>query len=309
MALAAVCVAAVTVGTQPATLGQRACVWSADVLPLPHNAIEGRVTAGDGDWLAGATGAGAALLWRDGRLVVLGRAFGLDTHLSAVNPGGVAVGYVTEADGARRAVRYRDGFEYLPGGSEALDVDPEGTVVGYDGPTLVVWTAGGTRRTLPMPAGEYPFGRPSIDDDGTVVARTGKVADGTVRWRVHAWAPDGTRRALPASDGVLVEDVRHGRVIGLVAQDAVVWTRGDRTVLPRGASVAAVNADGVVVGAGPDERSLIWRDGGLPKPLPPPRRHFPGAVTAMNDDEPGGYSFPPGDGGSVPVRWRCHTME
>lgn len=309
VALVAVCVAAASVGAPPASLGRPACDWVADVLPLPHNMDGGRVTAGDGAWLAGSTGAGDGVLWHDGRLVVLGRAFGLDTRLAAVNPEGVAVGSVTGPDGRPRAVRYRRGFEYLPNGTAALDVNPDGEIVGYDGPTLVVWSVDGEQRRLPMPTGAQPFGDPSIDDDGTVVARTGRLAtDGTVRWRLHAWTPDGTRRPLPASDNVIVADARRGRVVGLANHDAVVWARGERTVLPRGARVAAVNPHGTVVGAGPDEQNLVWPSGRLPRPLPPPRHHHRGRVTAINDHEAGGYALSLSGGESVPVRWRCHSV-
>lgn len=275
------------------------CDWRAELLPLPDNAFSGRVTAGGGTWLAGVAD-GQGVLWRDGRLVTAGAAFGLPTELLAVNGKGVAVGVVQGQDGQRRAVRYDGGYQYLPG-SVAMDVNEGGTAIGYDGGSLVVWPASGPARTLEMPTGSAPYGRAVIDDDGTVVARAGWIKDQKLRTQVYAWAPDGSRKPLPLTE---VEDIDHGRVVG-TANDlaAIGWENGSTRVYRGGIRAVAVN-DGVVVGSGPAGEPLIW-NGVVPTYLPTPRDFYPGPATAINDREAGGFVSPLDDLGSVPVRWLC----
>lgn len=325
VAVGVVSASAVDVVAPAAAVGPVWCEWTPAPLLLPANAVQGRVTGGDGDWLVGAAGSDEAndpdqgVLWRRGRLYALGLAFGLDTYLQAVSPGGVAVGRVTGADGYLHAVRYRDGqYEYLPatgGSSEALDINPRGDVVGYDGPSrLVVWPgSGGAARALSVPPGEAPYRSPAIDDDGTVVAWTGRIDErGRFLRRGYVWTPDGGRIALPPrdlGDEIDIRDVRHGRVVGASGavdqQAATVWSRGRVTALAGGASGVAVNRVGQVVGIGPDGENLIWSAALAAQPLPTPLDHLPGEVTAVNDGEAGGYSYPQDAKDSVPVRWRC----
>lgn len=305
-------------------MGVARCEWTPDLLLLPANDIQGRVTGGDGDWLVGVTGSDLAndpdqgVLWRRGRLYALGLAFGLDTYLQAVNPDGVAVGRVTGVDGYRHAVRYRAGqYEYLPetgGSSEAVDINPRGDVVGYDGPRLVVWPgAGGAARVLSMPPGEAPYGSPAIDDDGTVVAWVGRIDEGgRFKKGGYVWAPGGERIALASrevGDDVDVRDVRNGRAVGASGavdqSTAVVWSGRRATVLAGGVSGVAVNRVGQVVGVGPGGANLIWSAVLAGQPLPTPSDHLAGEVTAVNDDDVGGYSYPSDAKDSVPVRWRC----
>jgi probable HAF family extracellular repeat protein len=289
-------------------------MWTPDVLPLPDNAFHGRVTAGAGEWLAGVAGADGpneAVRWRDGEVDSLGPAFGMDTVVAAVNPEGVVVGTVTEPGGAQHAFRHHDGrYERLPesgGSSTALDVNARGDVVGHDGSRLVVWLAAGPARFLGMPPEEAPYGQAAIDDDGTVAARTGRVAAGELRWRGYAWGTDGRRAPLPAGD---VRDLWHGRVVGATGDpDGVTRAAGWRTDRgPRpylgGATAIAVNDEGLVVGAGKNGEPLLW-DGVLPTPLPTPLEHTHGAVAALNADEAGGSAHPVDGDGGVPVRWRC----
>ncbi len=194
--------------TRPASaIGPSACAWSPSPLPLPGNTVQGRVTAGDGGWLAGTAGSeepnepDQGVLWHRGRLRPAGLAFGLDTYLHAVNADGIAVGRVIGADGLSHAIRYRTGYEYLPetgGSSVALDVNVSGAVVGFDGARrLVVWPPeGGPAHELPLPDGAAPYRTAAIDNDGTVVAWAGKPdATGTLRLRGYSWHPDGTRTA------------------------------------------------------------------------------------------------------------------
>lgn len=296
------------------------CTWIPELLPLPPNSFGGRVTAGDGAWLAGVTYDPAeGLLWRDGRLVARGSAFDLDTELHAVNAAGVAVGNVTGQDGRRHAIRRVSEYEYLPetaGSSVALDVNARGETVGYDGATLVVWPPRGPARALPIPEGYAPYGTPVIDDDGTVVARTGRVEGGSMRWQGYVWAPSGARAAFPSefpaefpSDEV--RDVRAGRVVGaLGSPDAVMfaagWDLGDGRprVYAEGVTAVAVNRAGVVVGAGPSGEPLLWAET-TPTRLQSPLGYHEGSATAMNDHEAGGFMSPDDDLGIVPVRWRC----
>ncbi|MFC4855322.1 hypothetical protein [Actinophytocola glycyrrhizae] len=291
-----------------------ACEWTPDVLALPDNAFHGRVTSGAGAWLAGVAGADGpneAVRWRDGVLEPLGAAFGLDTEVAAVNADGVVAGTVTSPEGERHAVRHRGGrFEWLPesgGSSTALDVNARGDVVGHDGARLVVWPVAGPPRFLDVPPGEAPYGRAAIDDDGLVAARTGHIAAGALRWRGHAWTPDGTRVRLPDGD---VRDLRRGQVVGATGDPggvttAAVWD-ADRAPRPYlgGAAAVAVNDAGLVVGTGEDGAPLLW-DGVLPVPLPAPPRHTLGEVTAVNAAEAGGVVHPVAGDGGVPVRWRC----
>jgi hypothetical protein len=182
-----------------------------------------------------------------------------------------------------------------------------GEAVGYDGATLVVWPAHGPARILPMPPDAAPYGHPAIDDDGTVVARTGRVEGAKMRWQVYVWSPSGTREPLPADD---VRDVRHRRVLGTSVRPAgdvvAAWSLdgGPPRVYPGGASATAVNRSGVVVGADSGGAPLLWT-GRVPTPLPPPSGYHPGSVTAINDREAGGFVSPLNDLGTVPVRWFC----
>ena len=291
-----------------------ACVWTPGVLPLPDGTFHGRVTAGAGAWLAGEAGTDGpneAVRWRDGEAERLGAAFGLDTAVAAVNRDGVVVGTVTAPDGTQHAFRHRGGrFERLPesgGSSTALDVNARGDVVGQDGGRLVVWPAAGPPRFVDVPAGEAPYGRAAIDDDGTVAARTGHVAAGALRWRTYAWTPDGTRVPLPTGD---VADLRDGRVVGAKGDPGGVTTaagwreNGDAHPYVGGVAAVALNDDGVVAGAGAHGEPVVW-DGVLPTPLPTPLGHTTGAVTALNADDAGGFAYPVDGDGPAPVRWRC----
>lgn len=291
-----------------------ACEWVPDLLPLPDGTFHGRVTAGAGAWLAGVAGADGvnqAVRWRDGEVELLGPAFGLHTAVTAVNEDGVVVGTVTGPEPAQHAFRYRGGrFERLPesgGSSTALDVNAHGDVVGHDGARLVVWPAAGPPRVLAMPPGEAPYDRAAVDDDGVVVARTGYVAAGALRWHVHAWTPDGTRVPLAVGE---VQDLRHGQVVGALGEPygvttAAVWgADGEPRPFLGGVTAVAVNDHGVVVGANGNGDPLLW-DGVLPTPLPTPEQHVTGAVTALTDDEAGGFAIPDHGDGGVPLRWVC----
>jgi probable HAF family extracellular repeat protein len=291
-----------------------ACEWKPDVLPLPDGMFHARVTAGAGEWLAGIAGADGpneAVRWRDGEVEPLGAAFGLHTAVTGVNVDGVVVGTVTGTDRELHAFRHRDGrFERLPesaGSSVALDVNARGDVVGHDGSRLVLWPATGPPRFLDVPPGEAPYGRAVVADDGAVVARTGYVAAGALRWRGYTWTPDGERLPLPAGD---VQDVAHGQVVGARGElygdsTAAGWgVDHDERVFLGGTTAVAVNDDGLVVGAGVNDEPLLW-DGVLPTSLPTPLRHTTGAVTALNEREAGGFAFPLTGDGAVPLRWQC----
>lgn len=302
-------VVAVTVVAPAAAVGpaRSGCVWTPELLPLPAHTRDGQVTGGDGAWLAGvAYDPDEGLLWHDGRLVAHEQAFGLDTELRAVSVAGVAVGAVTGADGRQHAVRYDAGYEYLPeaaGRSIALDVNARGEAVGYDGVSLVVWPVAGPARILSMPTNSALYGQPAIDDDGTVVARTGRLEGEALRWRVYVWTPSGARVPLPAGD---VRDVRHGWVVGTTVAGAAGWSLdgGWARTYAGGASATAVNRAGVVVGAAPGGEPLLW-SGRVATPLPSPPGYHPGSATALNDREVGGFVSPLDDVGTVPVRWRC----
>ena len=290
------------------------CAWLPELLSLPANTVDGQVTGGDGAWLAGvAYDPDEGLLWRDGRLVMHGSAFELDTRFEAVNASGVAVGTVTGDDGRLHAIRFSGRFsgrfEYLPetaGRSLALDVNGRGEAVGYDGVALVVWSAGGTARVLAMPPGAGPFGRPAIDEDGTVVARTGILDGAVMRWQTYAWTPSGVRVPVAVGD---VREVRDGWAVGAFGEPGQVaagWgvEDGRVRVYAGGVSAVAVNRAGVAVGAGANGEPLLW-SGTTPVSLPAPPGYFPGSVTAVNDHDAGGFVSPLDDEGTVPVRWSC----
>lgn len=289
---------------------QGGCEWTASLLPLPDNAFDGMVTAGDGAWFAGVVDGVDGVRWHDGRLERLGQAFGLDTTLHGINANGEAVGSVSGTDHRRHAVRYQGGrYEYLPesaGSSVALDVNARGEIAGYDGATLVVWPPNGPARVLAMPPGATAYGHPAIDDDGTTVARTGQLDGDTMRWQGYAWPPEGTRLLLSVGE---VQDVRRGWVVGASIPSvgaAVGWgfDGGRPRLYPGGVTAVAVNRAGLVAGAGPAGEPLLW-DGLVPTALPAPQGYYPGSVTALNDREAGGFVSPNDDNGTVPVRWRC----
>lgn len=292
-------VAGMTVGG-PARAG---CDWRPELLALPDNASAGWVTGGGGEWLAGVADY-EGVLWRDGRLVAAGRAFDLPTELLAVNRNGVAVGDVIDTDGRRRAVRYAGGYAYLAasGSSVAWDVNDRGDAVGYDGAALVVWPAGGPVRILDMPTGSVAYGHPALDDDGTVVARTGRIEGQRLRTRVTRWAPDGSRTSIPLGDAA---DISGGRVVGTAGESiALGWDGRHSRVYRGGARALAVNDAGVVVGAAPDGEPLLW-EGVNPTPLPAPPGYYAATATAMNARDAGGSVSVVNDLGTVPVRWRC----
>ncbi|TDV55075.1 hypothetical protein CLV71_103316 [Actinophytocola oryzae] len=304
------CAVVAMVGASPAAAvgpGRAECVWSAELLPLPEGAFAGRVTGGAGDWLAGVAD-DQGVLWRHGRLVAAGRAFGSATELRAVNPDGIAVGSAAGTDGRPRAVRFDGAYEYLPAGgtSVAMDVNARGDAVGYDGAALVVWPLDGPARILAMPSGYAAYRQPIIDDDGTVVARTGHIQNGKLRWQGFAWNPDGPRVPVELGD---VRDMRDGFVVGAAGEDMVAagWGLDGRPakVFPGGTAAVAVGRDGVVVGAGRVGEPLLW-NGSTPVPLPSPAGYVPGSVTAMGDREAGGFVAPANDLGTFPVRWTCH---
>jgi uncharacterized membrane protein len=270
------------------------------------NAADGKVTAGAGEWLAGAVsgeGPRQAVRWREGHPDPLGPAFGLDTAVHAINADGVIAGTVTGPDQRLHAIRHRGGYERLPetgGHSTALDINTRGDIVGHDGARIVVWT-GDHVRPLPLPTGEAPYGNAAIDDDGTVMASAGQVTNGKLQWHTYRWSPDGTRTPLPAGD---VHDLHNGQAVGATPGDApqaVTW-RGDAMLGGRAAT--AMNAD-AVAGTGIDGTPHIWTKA-LPEPLPTPPEHHPGEVTALNTHEAGGFAYPDNADGAVPVRWRCH---
>jgi len=300
------------------------CVWTASLLPLPEGAFDGMVTAGAGTWFAGVADGMDGVRWHDGRVERLGQAFGLDTTLHGINANGEAVGSVAGADHRRHAVRYRGrGYEYLPetaGDSVALDVNARGEIAGFDGATLVVWPPDGPARVLAMPPNATAYGHPSIDDDGTVVARTGQLAGDAMRWQSYAWPPadeegpaggvgepaGGTRLPVPVGE---VRDIRHGQVVGASIPptgSAMGWALdgGRARLYPGGVTAVAVNGAGLVVGAGSAGEPLLW-DGFVPTVLPAPPGYFPGSVTALTDREAGGFVSPDDDYGIVPVQWRC----
>jgi hypothetical protein len=286
------------------------CVWAASLLPLPDNAFDGLVTAGDGAWFAGVADGMDGVRWHDGRVERLGQAFGLDTTLNGINASGEAVGSVTGTDHRRHAVRYAGGeYEYLPesaGGSVAVDVNARGEIAGFAGAALVVWPSDGPARVLAMPPGATAFGRPAIDDDGTVVARTGQLDGDAMRWQGYVWKPAGTRLPLATGD---VQDIRHGQMVGAStpsAGSAMGWALdgGRPRLYPDGVTAVAVNNAGLVVGAGPAGEPLLW-DGFVPTALPAPPGYYPGSVTALNDRAAGGFVSSNDNYGIVPVQWRC----
>ncbi len=270
---------------------------------MPDNAFAGRVTGGGGEWFAGVAD-DQGVLWRDGRLVMAGIAFDLTTELLAVNGNGLAVGDVLGADGRQHAVRYDNRYAYLPesrGSSVAMDVNGRGDIVGYDGAALVVWS-GTSTRFLDLPTGSIAYGRPAIDDDGTVVARTGWIDGGRLRSQVFAWAPDGARTPIPFGE---VAAVRRGRVVGTAGElVAIGWHDGETRVYRGGARALAVNDAGVVVGTGPDGKPMVW-DGTNPVSLTAPPGYYPGPATAINNRDAGGFVSPDDDLGTLPVRWHC----
>lgn len=296
-------VVGMVVGSPAAAVGpaRAGCDWSSELLPLPDDAVNGRVTGGSGEWLVG-TADDQGALWRDGRLVMSEAAFGLPTELLAVNGKGVAVGGVLGGDRRQHAVRFAGGgYEYLPG-SVATDVNESGVAVGVDRAVLVVWTADGVTRKPDMPTGSFVLGPAVIDDDGTVVARVGWVAGQKLLSRTFAWAPDGTRTPVPVGE---VADVDAGHVVGTTGNSvAVGWDDGVTRVYRGGVRATAVNGAGTVVGAGPNGEPLVW-DGAVPVALPAPDDYYPGSVLAINDRDAGGFVSPLDDLGAVPVRWRC----
>jgi hypothetical protein len=288
------------------------CAWVPDLLPLPDNTFDGMVTAGDGAWLAGnGYDPDEGLLWHEGRLVAHDSAFGLPTKLTGVNADGVAVGYVTGPDGRRHAVRrVARRYEFLgetAGRSTVWDVNSRGDAVGYDGVALVVWPLAGPARVLAMPDGAGPYGNPVIDDDGSVVVRTGRLVGGAMRWQAYVWTADGTRAASPVDE---VRDVRDGQTVGTLGSPetmavAAGWGRDGRPrVYAGGVAAVAVNRAGVVVGAGPAGEPLVWTGGG-PTRLPAPGGYHDGSVNAINDRDAAGFVAPADDEGTVPIRWFC----
>lgn len=188
-----------------------------------------------------------------------------NVRVKDVNSAGVAVGEGTDDDGAAVAFAVSgSAFRVLPTLQDATaahaeavnengDIAGSVTVAPFNRFIPVVWPADEPTvvRELDNTDDAAAYG---IDDDGTVVGRTG-VDLSTAR----VWGPDGVAEDLPSpSTGIGFEasDVRNGWAVGDGVGDgreviSVRWNIPDGTseVLPSEVrKVVAVNASGVVAG-------------------------------------------------------------
>jgi hypothetical protein len=256
---------------------------------------------------------------------------GVPQALSTARPGGIAINALGDIAGGQfddqtfhgTAWRYRDGqFTDLPTEPSGLDATPSGinaagTISGWvRDPSSgisqpVIWSPDNVMHRLSLPAGDEAGLAEGIDDDGTVVGKTG-TAEGP--FRPVRWLPDGTVEALPQlqpGPGTGVEDlaIRGGWGVATEFYEPIStppqvlrWSAGAARPEPVGQGTAeAVNGHGSVVMLTLPESKLWLLQDGVLRTLPSDNEPFPTArVTALTDDHIAyGYWH------STPMRWDC----
>lgn len=310
----------------PASASASDCAWSVAVLPLPDGAEAAQVTAADGDgWLAGLAGDSGGfdtegVLWRHGKVLPLGQAFGMSTRLAAVNQNGVAVGAALASGELPDAVRYRggqwerleeSGYEWTGAQDVNLGGDVAGVQLHQDGfGRFVVWAVDGVTpvRELPMPSpNEMPMSV-YLDDDGTAAGYSHEFdpSNGAITERAYVWTLNGTRTQLEAPVSPEIVEVwgfRDGRLVGRTAGPdgllaAAEWDVDGKFVrfFPGGIATG-VNRAGMTLGTVSyyDNSPVVWLPDGTAEPLPAPGG-FARAFD-INDEQVGGYV------GTVPLVW------
>lgn len=243
-------------------------------LPVLPGTVRSEATAVDpaGDWIGGeigtSDGQSHVVLWHDGQLTELTGIAVNYPRLTAVGPGGFAVGTGSNSEGWSRAFMISGGgyFE-LPLPADAvsasaagLDVagDVAGTVTDAAGLSrVVVWPGNqfGTVHELPVPAGYQGFAV-GMAPDGTVAAQA---TQDWLTFRSFSWDASGARHELLAptsGEQAFVQDVAGGFAVGFAfdpvagTSRTVRWALPERVgrVAPQLASTSAVNAHGDYAG-------------------------------------------------------------
>ncbi|MER7335098.1 MULTISPECIES: hypothetical protein [unclassified Micromonospora] len=200
---------------KPRPTGPWEGVCTAELLPVPDDALGSVVTGGDPDgrWLVGRQIPRnlrnyRLLIWHEGRVRAV-ELPGEEQELQDVNRSGLAVGSARPTRGLPEALAVRDGQPVrLPGigSGAATAVNDAGRIVGWRdvesvGPwpatRPVVWDSYDSQAVdLPLPGPAWYGSAVDIDEDGTVLAdmadMAGAVDPGRPR-RAVVWRPGATR--------------------------------------------------------------------------------------------------------------------
>jgi hypothetical protein len=260
-------------------------------LPLPAGyPKKSLITGGDptGRYQVGRiypAGGPKAVIW-DGRRPTVVDLPGSDDTLSDVNSAGLAVGSSFRGDKAV-AWAYEGGkITQLAGEGSAADaVNERGEIAGTVQDQPVVWRSVTAQpKRLAMPSGSLMGQARGIDEDGTVIGTAIAVGG---KSRAYAWSPDGTARLLDlppttpsgVPNGSFAFSVRNGWISGEAIVEvsegaeyhySTVWNlaTGDVKLTPDVGRVAAVNAQGWLVGRGTDRLVLVTDTVVVGLPLP-----------------------------------------
>jgi uncharacterized membrane protein len=256
---------------------------------------------------------------------------GVPQDLSTTHVGGKAVNSLGDIAGSTfddetsrdTPWRYHDGqFTDLPTeppghSATPTGINAAGTISGFvrdasDTVQPVIWSLDNVMRRLPLPPGDEAGLAEDIDDDGTIVGKTGSQADGA--FRPVRWRPDGTVERFPGiqpNPNTGFEDlaIRGGWVTGTEFHDpnstpsqVLRWSGGTSQPETLGQGTAeAVNSHGSVVMLSLPDAKLQLVQNGVVRSLPSDDEPFPTArVTALTDDHIAyGYWH------STPMRWDC----
>jgi probable HAF family extracellular repeat protein len=240
--------------------------------------------------VAGTAREGGAAIWRDGQMQVLTGIPGHFSRAEGINDRGQVVGQHPDVHGNLLGyVWHRGQAQDLPlvgptdVSSAAVDIDEDGTVVGYscadggEGCRPARWRDG-VGEYLPLPSGALAGGAAAVD--GERVVGSAFFRGESDRNQAMLWDADGLRTLDVPGAGSAVATGVAGRFVSGWAQSpdgahafAVVWRDGVAHILPMrqetdGALAEDVDARGRVVGmieaaaqgtVDPEARAVLWR--------------------------------------------------
>jgi uncharacterized membrane protein len=291
--------AAADPGPSVAAVASRACTWSAAALPQVPGAFSGYIRGTDGHRTFAGQSGDQPVLWRNGRLIVLGPSGWAED----VNRRGEAVG-ATDPD-VGHALLWRgttriplaepDGFT----SSTATAINDAGLIVGYgSGPETggaqgLVWRADAPDRVrvLPGPEAGSVF-LADVNRQGVIVGT--EIAGSSLRSSAVIGTLRSGLRPLPTTPGATESSaaaITGNYVVGTDSSGPVRWYRGRPERLPGGGNPQAVNVHGLAAGYhGPPEIAYVWQDGArvdLPGLVP---GAFSGATAVTDGGQVAGFS-------------------
>jgi uncharacterized membrane protein len=304
--------------------GQRACTWTVRLLPtVPTTDFAfSDVRGTDGHSTFAGFSNGHAVLWRDGRLIDLGRGGAED-----VNRRGDAVGFQADSDHMTHATLFRGGAAIRlaePAGAlatRATGINDAGLIVGtvefFGGtdpqPTLV-WSARTPGKVLDLGTLDGDEANATwlagVNEQGTLIGNvvnqnmlTPMAVVGTVRGGLRALVGT-TADAMTTANGISGRYIAGSEYLP-GAGGPVRWVDGRAQILPGGGDARAVNNRGTVVGWR-SGNPLLWSGAADPVELPIPAglRHA-GAHAITERGTVAGASVKDSSE-TLPTLWSCH---